>query len=182
MRRLPLALVLLATAYASACASSGAVPQPFPTAGTRTSPTPAGPPDPDTTESTSPAADTAEIGYGLAGTALSYRGVPYRNGGTDPAGGFDCSGFVWYVFAQHGIAVPRTVVEQFRVGTTVDASALRAGDLVFFNTTGTNPSHVGIAIGGDQFVHAPSSTGEVRVERIGTSYWAGRFVGIRRVD
>jgi cell wall-associated NlpC family hydrolase len=108
--------------------------------------------------------------------------VPYRNGGTDPAGGFDCSGFVWYVFAQHGIAVPRTVVEQFRVGTTVDASALRAGDLVFFNTTGTNPSHVGIAIGGDQFVHAPSSTGEVRVERIGTSYWAGRFVGIRRVD
>jgi cell wall-associated NlpC family hydrolase len=54
--------------------------------------------------------------------------------------------------------------------------------LVFFNTTGVNPSHVGIAIGGDEFVHAPNSAGDVRVERLGARYWADRFVGIRRVD
>lgn len=64
----------------------------------------------------------------------------------------------------------------------MEAADLRAGDLLFFNTTGQGPSHVGISIGGDQFVHAPSTTGEVRVERLGASYWAGRFVGIKRFD
>ena len=103
--------------------------------------------------------------------------APYRNGGSDP-GGFDCSGFVWYVFAQHGIAVPRTVAEQFRVGTSVDPIDLQPGDLVFFNTTGRpGPSHVGISIGGDEFVHAPSRAGEVRVERLGVAA-TGR--GVRR--
>jgi cell wall-associated NlpC family hydrolase len=180
MRRLLLAPLLLCAISAGACASSNAVPRPFPTPG----PAWPAPPAPPGQAETEPAPDgrPAETGYGLAGTALSYRGVPYRNGGTDPADGFDCSGFVWYVFAQHGISVPRTVAEQFRAGTPVDVPALRAGDLVFFNTTGVSPSHVGIAIGGDQFVHAPSSTGEVRVERISTSYWAGRFVGVKRVD
>ena len=123
-----------------------------------------------------------EPGYGVAGTALSYRGVHYRNGGSDPDGGFDCSGFVWYVFARHGIPVPRTVAEQYRTGMSVNGTELRAGDLVFFNTTGASPSHVGISIGGDQFVHAPSASGEVRVEHIGASYWAERFVGIRRLE
>jgi cell wall-associated NlpC family hydrolase len=65
---------------------------------------------------------------------------------------------------------------------SVAPTELQPGDLVFFNTTGASPSHVGISIGGEQFVHAPSSTGEVRVERLGTSYWAGRLVGVRRVD
>jgi len=114
----------------------------------------------------------------IAGTALSFRGAPYRNGGADPAG-FDCSGFVHYVLARHGIAVGRTVSEQYRAGHSVEAARLEPGDLVFFNTSGTGPSHVGVAIGGDEFVHAPSSTGEVRVERLGSSYWAGRFVGAR---
>ena len=65
---------------------------------------------------------------------------------------------------------------------SVDGSELRAGDLVFFNTTGVSPSHVGISIGGDQFVHAPSASGDVRVEHLGASYWAERFVGIRRLE
>jgi cell wall-associated NlpC family hydrolase len=116
----------------------------------------------------------------VSGTALSLRGVPYRNGGADPKG-FDCSGLVWYVFARHGLAVPRTVEDQFRAGDEVRAQELRAGDLVFFTTTGGGASHVGIAVGGDSFVHAPSASGVVRVERLGTDYWSSRFIGGRRV-
>jgi cell wall-associated NlpC family hydrolase len=112
--------------------------------------------------------------------ALQLRGTPYRNGGADPAG-FDCSGFVQYVFAQHGVIVPRKVMEQYRAGTEVPPSQLQAGDLVFFTTVAPGASHVGIALGGDEFVHAPSSTGEVRVERMSAAYWSTRFVGARRV-
>jgi cell wall-associated NlpC family hydrolase len=120
-------------------------------------------------------------GYALAGTALALRGAPYRNGGTDP-NGFDCSGFTQYVFSQYGVSLPRDVREQYRRGTPVDPSELAPGDLVFFATTDPAVSHVAIAIGGDEFVHAPSSTGVVRVERIRSSYWAPRFVGARRVN
>jgi cell wall-associated NlpC family hydrolase len=126
------------------------------------------------------AARANALGYGVAGTALSLRGAPYRNGGNDPAG-FDCSGFVKYVFGQNGVAVPRTVSEQFRAGRQVAGPQLEPGDLVFFATVSNGASHVGIAIGGDEFVHAPSSTGDVRVERMSASYWATRFVGARRV-
>jgi len=120
-------------------------------------------------------------GYALTGTALSLRGVPYRNGGTDPKG-FDCSGFTQYVFAQYGIALPREVRDQFRLGTPVQADHLVAGDLIFFTTTEPGVSHVAIAIGGDEFVHAPSSTGVVRVEHLGATYWSPRFLGARRVN
>jgi cell wall-associated NlpC family hydrolase len=119
-------------------------------------------------------------GYAIAGTALSLRGTPYRNGGSDPSG-FDCSGFVWFVFAQHGISMPRTVSEQSIAGERVSGYAFDPGDLVFFNTKGAGPTHVGIVIGGDAFVHAPSSNGEVRVERIGASYWSSRLVDVRRI-
>jgi cell wall-associated NlpC family hydrolase len=121
-----------------------------------------------------------DAGYGVAGTALSLRGAPYRNGGADPSG-FDCSGFVAYVFEQNGVKVPRTVSDQFRAGRRVDMNQLEPGDLVFFTTVTRGASHVGIAIGGDEFVHAPSSNGEVRVEHLSASYWATRFVGARRV-
>ena len=114
------------------------------------------------------------------GTALALRGIPYRNGGADP-NGFDCSGFVWYVFARHGLDLPRTVQEQFRYGGNVPPSDLVPGDLVFFSTTAPGASHVGIVIGGDSFVHAPSSSGVVRVERLGATYWSSRFIGARRV-
>jgi len=111
---------------------------------------------------------------------LSLRGTPYKSGGTDP-GGFDCSGFVWYVFGQHGVPVPRTVAEQYGAGGSVAPTDLQAGDLVFFATAGSGASHVGIVVGGDSFVHAPSSSGVVRVERLGATYWSSRFLGARRL-
>jgi peptidoglycan DL-endopeptidase CwlO len=120
------------------------------------------------------------VAYGITGTALSLRGAPYRNGGSDPSG-FDCSGFVQYVFGQNGVRVPRTVTEQFRAGQDVDPPALEPGDLVFFTTVTSGASHVGISIGGDEFVHAPSGYGEVRVERLSAPYWSTRFVGVKRV-
>jgi cell wall-associated NlpC family hydrolase len=126
-------------------------------------------------------APAAGGGYAVAGTALSLRGSPYRDGGSDPRG-FDCSGFVNYVFAQHGYAVPRSVGELFRTGQEVSADAVQPGDLVFFDTLGAGASHVGIVVGGDQFVHAPSTNGVVRIDRVSAAYWAPRLVGARRVQ
>ena len=100
----------------------------------------------------------------------------YSNGGG--VSGFDCSGFVRYVYEQHGVEMPRQVREQFRVGKTIDRDRLEPGDLVFFSTVAPGASHVGIVIGGDQFVHAPSERGVVRVESLSPSgqplYWAKR--------
>jgi cell wall-associated NlpC family hydrolase len=155
-----------------ACASSGAVPRPFPL--------PAGSSPPVTTSAGGRGAVSAVDGYSVSSTALSLRGVPYRNGGSDPQG-FDCSGFVQYVYNQHGMKIPRDVRQQFGVGEEVDANALEPGDLVFFTTVAPGASHVGIVVGGDQFVHAPSSAGVVRVESLSAQYWASRFVGAKRL-
>ncbi len=114
-------------------------------------------------------------------TALALRGTPYRDGGSD-ATGFDCSGFTQYVFARWGIALPREVRDQFHEGSTVKAEQIAAGDLLFFSTTARGASHVGIAVGGDEFVHAPSSNGVVRVERLSATYWSRRYIGARRLD
>jgi cell wall-associated NlpC family hydrolase len=161
------------TALSAACATTGATPAPFPRPH---APAPvAGP-----AGSPSPRPRGPSGAYEVTGTALRLRGTPYRNGGSDPAG-FDCSGFVKYVFGENGVSVPRTVSEQFQAGRHVDAQSLQAGDLVFFTTVGPGASHVGIVIGGDEFVHAPSGAGEVRVERLSASYWSTRFVGARRV-
>ena len=168
------AAVLLIAGLSTACASTGAVPQPFPV------PERSGAPG-DVPRSASTAPMRGFDGYDLVGTALSLRGVPYRNGGSDPTG-FDCSGFTQYVFGQHGVALPRGVREQFRAGMAIRPEEVRAGDLIFFSIDGAGASHVGIVVGGDEFVHAPSSTGVVRVERMGSSYWAPRFVGARRVS
>ena len=171
-------LILLSIAAASitmtACASTGGVPEPFPTPGPR--PTRTATPKPVATSGTSLPAD----GYSIAGTALGLRGAPYRNGGADPRG-FDCSGLIEYVYSQHGIAVPRTVEELHNAGRDVPTQDIQPGDLVFFDTTGRGPSHVGMSIGGDEFVHAPSGAGVVRVERLGAAYWAQRFIGVKRL-
>jgi hypothetical protein len=121
-------------------------------------------------------------GYALSSTALSLRGAPYRNGGVDPANGFDCSGFVRYVYQQHGVPMPRAVREQFQVGKSVGRNQLEAGDLVFFSTVAPGASHVGIMIGGDQFIHAPSERGVVRVENLGAQYWSSRYIGAKRIS
>jgi cell wall-associated NlpC family hydrolase len=118
--------------------------------------------------------------YALVGTALQLRGAPYRNGGADPFG-FDCSGFTQYVFAQYNIALPRAVRDQFGIGRRIELGELAPGDLVFFSTTEPGASHVAIAIGPDEFVHAPSTTGVVRVERLSSTYWAPRYLGARRI-
>jgi cell wall-associated NlpC family hydrolase len=181
-------LAVGALLLSTGCASTGAVPQPFPRPGgpataARPRPAPPGVTAPGTPEGpvgTSGLVAPAASGYAIAGTALALRGSPYRNGGTDPSG-FDCSGFIWYVFAQHGISVPRTVGELFREGVDVSPDALEPGDLLFFSTDAPGASHVGMAIGGDEFVHAPSTRGIVRVERLSSSYWGPRFVGARRV-
>lgn len=169
----PIVLVLL-TLLAGGCASSGAVPAPFPTP--RPS-VPAPAPEPSPIPSDRPGDLPLSP---VVGTALSLQGAPYRNGGSDPSG-FDCSGFVAYVFAQQGLAVPRTVSELYDAGREISPDALEPGDLVFFSTVARGVSHVGIAVSADEFVHAPSSRGVVRVERLGSPYWSSRFVGIRRV-
>src|SRR5204862_604496 len=144
-----------------ACASSRAVPRTFP--------------EPHTTAVKSPGVANgsalAAANRALVADALQLQGVRYRNGGSDPDG-FDCSGFVWYVFSRQGIAVPRTVASQFQVGAHVRPDALRPGDLVFFDTGVRPASHVGVVVGTDLFVHAPSSRGVVRTEHLSTPYWA----------
>ena len=113
---------------------------------------------------------------------MGFRGVPYRLGGADPSG-FDCSGLVQYVFAQYGMSVPRVVEEQYEVGDRIRPRDVKPGDLLFFNTKnrGRGASHVAIAIGNDSFVHAPNSTGVVRIEALSSSYWGPRYIGARRM-
>ncbi len=200
MARLFIAVCVAASL--TACASTGAVytPKPFPIPGER--PATVAIPAPDPGAGAPPAATAVPPavvppgrpapplaargrgnadGYALSGTAMSLRGAPYRNGGVDPSG-FDCSGFVRYVYQQHGVAMPRETREQFRVGKRIDRDRLEAGDLVFFSTVAPGASHVGIMIGGDQFIHAPSERGVVRVESLGAQYWSTRYIGARRVN
>lgn len=114
----------------------------------------------------------------LVDHALSLQGVPYRFGGTSRSG-FDCSGFTQYVYGTSNTVLPRTASEQFKVGTSVSRAQLQVGDLVFFSTYAPGASHVGIYIGGGRFVHASNSG--VRVTSLGDSYYAGRYLGARRV-
>jgi cell wall-associated NlpC family hydrolase len=185
VRLLPL-IVVLAIAT-GACAAHGSVPRPFPGAtvppGGRETPPPPIEPTPQRVEAPLPPAPPAEPATGLTGlvqVAFEYLGVPYRNGGSDPSG-FDCSGFVQWVFARLGVALPREVKDQYHVGRKISMDDVKAGDLLFFETVRRGASHVAMALGDGRMVHAPTSTGVVRVERY-TSYWASRFVGARRIE
>lgn len=114
--------------------------------------------------------------------ALSLLGVSYRFGGNRPETGLDCSGLVRLVIHDAlGVVLPRRSSEISRAGNDVRLNQLRPGDLVFFNTLRRAFSHVGIYIGNDQFVHAPSSGGQVRIETINKRYWLARFDGARRL-
>jgi hypothetical protein len=128
------------------------------------------------------AADGADSGAQVAMQALALLGVPYRFGSDDPARGLDCSGLVRHVFrAVAALDLPRKAVQQSRVGRRIDRHALRAGDLVFFNTLGYANSHVGVYVGEGRFVHAPAQRGRVRIEGLDEAYWRARFNGARRL-
>ncbi|MGF7029907.1 peptidoglycan endopeptidase LytE [Paenibacillus mucilaginosus] len=124
-----------------------------------------------------PAQQTQSLQSSIIQTAYKYLGTPYVWGGSSP-GGFDCSGYVSYVFAQFGTQLPRTSLEMYQsAGTAV--TDLQTGDLVFFAESG-RVSHVGIYVGNGQFISAASSSG-VSVASITTGYWGKRYVGAKRV-
>ncbi len=114
--------------------------------------------------------------------ALGLIGVDYRMGGANPAGGLDCSGLIRYVFQQvTGTTLPRTATELSRIGAKVSLADLAPGDLVFFNTRRFAFSHVGLYLGGNRFIHAPSAGGEVQVSLLSQRYWSQHFDGARRL-
>ena len=114
--------------------------------------------------------------------ALGMIGVDYRFGGNTPDRGLDCSGLVRYVFQEvTGVTLPRTSKEMSRLGDKVALSDLAPGDLVFFNTRRFAFSHVGLYLGDNRFIHAPSTGGEVEVATLSQSYWQKHFDGARRL-
>jgi cell wall-associated NlpC family hydrolase len=113
---------------------------------------------------------------GVVGIAMQYLGVPYVWGGVSP-GGFDCSGFVMFVYAQAGVSLPHHAADQYNYGVPVSRDQLEPGDLVFFDGLG----HVGIYIGNGQFIHAPHSGDVVKISSLDDSWYAATFVGARRI-
>jgi cell wall-associated NlpC family hydrolase len=133
----------------------------------------------DSGESVAPAASAlpappARYG-GVVGIAMQYLGTPYVYGGASPSG-FDCSGFVMYVFAQIGVSLPHNAAAQYGYGTPVDRSQLQPGDLVFFNGLG----HMGIYVGGGSFIHAPHTGDVVKISSM-SGWYASSYVGARRL-
>jgi hypothetical protein len=185
--RAALHLMMLAAAIAcSGCATTRAPPRPsseafaIPDVGpVVVEPLPLPLPQP-----TKPAATAgSDPGSDIALRAMAYLGVPYRFGGDTPDSGFDCSGFVRWVYReQPNVELPRASQEMARFAApSVEPQALRAGDLVFFRIRGSRISHVGIYIGDERFVHAPSRGGRVRIDRLDDRYWQRRFAGAKRV-
>jgi cell wall-associated NlpC family hydrolase len=127
---------------------------------------------PDTLLAPAPAARYG----GVVGIAMQYLGVPYVWGGASPSG-FDCSGFAMYVFAQIGVSLPHHAASQYGMGSPVSRDQLQAGDLVFFNGLG----HMGIYIGGGQFIHAPHTGDVVKISSLSDSWYASTWVGGRRL-
>ena len=118
----------------------------------------------------------------LAMNALSVIGINYRYGGNNPETGFDCSGMVRHVVRNAlGLDLPRTARDMAQFGKRIPLDDLKPGDLVFFNTMRRAFSHVGIYLGDNRFVHAPSTGGQVRIEDMSARYWVARFEGARRL-
>jgi len=125
----------------------------------------------------------SEIGNRIVNIAAKYKGTPYKYGGTTPDG-FDCSGYTSYVYKKTGITIPRTARLQYNSGRSVAKSDLKKGDLVFFMRWPLigiilPPNHVGIYVGNNKFIHAPSSGGKIKYDSLSNSYWENHFKGAR---
>jgi cell wall-associated NlpC family hydrolase len=126
-------------------------------------------------------ADASSKPAEISKTAKSLIGIKYSYGGTTKSG-FDCSGYVSYVFKQNDIHLARTAASMHASGTSISKANLETGDLVFFNTSGNGVSHVGIYIGDGKFAHASTSKG-VRVDKLNDPYyWGERYVGAKRIS
>jgi len=119
----------------------------------------------------------------LIDNAMQLIGVRYRWGGNTPQSGLDCSGFVRYVFNDtFGFLLPRKSAQMSKVGLEIGKDELRPGDLVFFNTMRHAFSHVGIYVGDNKFIHAPSRGKSIRVDDMTKIYWEKRYNGARRME
>jgi cell wall-associated NlpC family hydrolase len=130
----------------------------------------------DTPELAPPPADASK-GAQVVAIALQYLGVPYKWGGASPETGFDCSGLTMYVFAQVGVSLPHFAAAQYRLGYAVPKDQLEPGDLVFFRALG----HMGMYIGGGNFIHAPRTGDVVKISSLSEPYYVANWVGARRV-
>jgi len=118
-------------------------------------------------------------GSAMLASAFRYMGVRFVWGGMSPRG-FDCSGFIGFVMRSVGVMLPRTAAELYVSGRPVPTDELRVGDIVFFETTRPGPSHAGIYIGKDQFIHSSSGFGRVTVTSMDYPYYRPRYLGARR--
>ena len=128
--------------------------------------------------------DASDLRQALVSLAMTLRDVRYVRGGSSPSTGFDCSGFVRYVFAHAiGLRLPANSARQFLAGIKVRRDDMQPGDLVFFHTRGHKRiSHVGIYLDNGRFIHSPSAGKSVEVSSLDEGYWAKRFAGARRPD
>ena len=125
---------------------------------------------------------TGTTGTAVVEYAKQYLGYKYVSGGTSPSTGFDCSGFTTYVYKHFGISLNRSSKDQIKNGVAVERSNLQPGDIVVFNNSAnTAIGHVGIYIGGDNFIHAANPKEGVRITSLSSSYYKTRYVGARRV-
>lgn len=131
--------------------------------------------------SSAPAANNYGDANALVSSAMGFIGVAYRFGGTTPRG-FDCSGFMQYVFRKvFAVNLPRTAAQQAGVGVHVSRSNLQPGDMVFFRTAGRRISHVGMYVGGNRMIHAPRTGKRIEITSLGNKYWSKRYATARRV-
>jgi len=157
--RLP---VLIYASFAAAVLAACGSPSPRPSASTET-----------IAQASRPVSET---GNEIVLYAMGLIDTGYRFGGKNPEAGLDCSGMVSYIYGQAaGLKVRGSAADIARTSRPIERSALRPGDLVFFNTLNRSLSHVGIYIGDTRFIHAPSSNGKVRIDRLSDAYYAQRY-------